>query len=1094
MMINGVKVSAVVDTGAWPSVLTQRMAKKLNIDRTGEQIRLKGLGRETGWRSVPAVLVVNDDKILVEFSIVKEFPYGVCLGLRDLLRLPSVRPVLLKLFEKHNFSWQDASFCGAVDVASGVDENLSDEELTTIGRKTLRATADASMSEEDFDKIWSVFLRHKGCWLRPRSGKYTGPPASVIPIGQPYKGQRRLLSPVLKEEVDRQIESQLKAGVIEPSKSAWASPIHMVQKKGGDWRMVVDYREVNKRIKSDTYPLPLIHEILQEASHFKYYIKLDLNWGFWNMPLEEDAKIVTAFVTHKGLFQFRVVPFGLKNSPSEFQRCTDSVFGHLYKRNCRVYIDDIVLFANSMCELLETLELVLAAAEDGGLYLKLQKSNISAKEIPLLGCRVGGYGYRADPARVEALQKAAAPSNKKELRSFLGTVNYLRDFVPNFSETTVPLRRLLKKGASWEWTSDLQSEFEWLLSNLSASVLLSAPRGKAPFVVLVDASDYAIGGCLMQLQEERLVILSFFSKSLSDAEKKWDTREKEAYALKWSLEKNKDLLRGHQVLIFTDHSSLQWAKDAPQSKIQRWMWYILQFDVSIYHIRGEQNLIADWVSRCNVYSNDHDDVINEVAVPLLAVLPLSGRVELPTVTQLENAIKEVDDKEKSRCVVGADGLLYSRAMKLFIPHQFRNNMTYWFHAGPSGIHRGINATLRQMRGYVWWPKLAESVRSFVQGCLLCSRNRSPKRSTSTMVLKRPTAFELVSLDFVGPREVDCINWQYIVTIDHCTRFIETQAVREKSSAVAIEILRDRWIPVFGAPKVVLCDNDSVFTSNEFTKFITEDVKAHLVHSSPYYPEGNSINESSHRVLEHGIKCFLQCPHVETFPEVLRKVTAGYNASYLSSIGDSPFALTFGKPPILPGWQSLSVDEPEHRRRALIAHGEAQRELEAFLTKPSETTPLSGGGAGQVKVGDFVIFPYGDYEKHQADIESTTSSKYTADWSFPSKVLKGGSKQLQVVEYGTGRLRKVAVAQCRKLPMSIPRGLKELNWEHIHHRLPKRWVLPLRNLDLPSAYSDLQSGQEVTQIATSDLNLQSLPSVSGPCSSKKRRIVTKQEEE
>lgn len=525
------------------------------------------------------------------------------------------------------------------------------------------------------------------------------------------------------------------------------------------------------------------------------------------------------------------------------------------------------------------------------------------------------------------------------------------------------------------------------------------------------------------------------------------------------------------------------------------MWYLAQFDLEIIHIKGENNYVADWLSRSAAYSSDHDTVIDEVAVPLVPALPVSSSVALPTVTELKEAIQQVSEKERSKCVVGADGLLYSRQMKLFIPHQFRNSVVYWLHAGPTGIHRGVNPTYRQLRRYMcymWWPGMFNHVCVFVKACLVCLRNRSPKRSTSSMVLRRPSVFKLVSIDFVGPREVQGVEWYYVVVIDHCSRFIQTCSVRLRSTDAAVAIIKEQWVPTFGAPKVLLADNGSEFTSTQFVKYVTEDLMAHLVHSSPYYPQGNSINESSHNVLEHGIKCWLQRPHIETFPEILRNVTFGYNASYHSSIGDSPFSLMFGKPPVLPGWQGLSSEESELSRKYLLRHGELHRHLEAFLPKDSELVGVDEKGSN-LKLNDFVVFPYGDYEKRQADSGSEMSPKYTPLWSLPSRVIRVGTKQVQVVEYGTGRLRKVPFAQCRKLPTDIPSGLKELNWTHIHHHLPKRWRAPIKSTDLPEIYRDLLGSSDYFTSRVLVETPQSSEVVSITPKAKKRRIPPNQEE-
>ncbi len=322
-------------------------------------------------------------------------------------------------------------------------------------------------------RLWSYFLKYADAWLRPHAAQYTGPAAHIEAIGPPVREKRRPLAPNLRTEVDRQIDSQLAGGVIEPSHSPWASPVHMVRKADGTWRMVIDYRQMNKQIRADTYPLPLISEILHDIAGHKYYITLDLNWGFWNLPLTPASRPMTAFITHRGLHQYRVLPFGMRNSPSEFQRMSDAVFGHLYDRNVRVYIDDIVIWSDELEEVLELLERVLQACVESGIYLKLAKSSVLHPETKVLGHIVSISGIRPDPKRIQGLISALPPQNKKQLMSFLGSCGYLHNFISDYSELTYPLRTLLRKRSHWTWLHEHQEAHDEILLRLAEAAMLS---------------------------------------------------------------------------------------------------------------------------------------------------------------------------------------------------------------------------------------------------------------------------------------------------------------------------------------------------------------------------------------------------------------------------------------------------------------------------------------------------------------------------------------------------------------------------------------------------------------------------------------------
>lgn len=359
----------------------------------------------------------------------------------------------------------------------------------------------------------------------------------------------------------------------------------------------------------------------------------------------------------------------------------------------------------------------------------------------------------------------------------------------------------------------------------------------------------------------------------------------------------------------------------------------------------------------------------------------------------------------------------------------------------------MNATRRKAKQYVWWPGLNKDVSNFVESCLPCARNRAPVRHTSTMVLSRPSIMELISLDFVGPRVIMGEAWYYLVVIDHCSRFLQAYPTKVADSKFVVESLKLQWLPIFAAPKVVLCDNGSAFTSNLFRQYITSGLMSHLIYSSPYYPRGNSINESCHRVLEHGIKCELQIGAADPFPDILAMVVLAYNSTYQAAIKEAPYALLFGMVPILPGFQSLSSATPEEQRRAVLEDQKIRRRISAALPDPTESQNL---GSREISHGDFVI-----YALSQAEIDarstSATSSKYLPRWSLPSKVIAVKDKQIKVVEYISGKDRLVPISECRILPTDIPDPLLRLNWEHITHRLPNRYKIDW-NANIPRNYS------------------------------------------
>ena len=302
------------------------------------------------------------------------------------------------------------------------------------------------------------------------------------------------------------------------------------------------------------------------------------------------------------------------------------------------------------------------------------------------------------------------------------------------------------------------------------------------------------------------------------------------------------------------------------------------------------------------------------------------------------------------------------------------------------------------------------------------------------------------MDFVGPRQRFSAAWHYLIIIDHASRFVSCVASPNQSATVVIQAFRHKWIPYFGVPKTLLCDNQSIFKSEEFTQFVGQEMYSHLVYSSPYYPLGNSINEASHKSIEHGLRARLLQDPLVPFPDALSAVTTAYNSAYQSAIKCSPFEFLFGKMMSIPGLQDLSfvVDEPLRIEARNIAR--AVQQLTPHLPPPSSASPSDSIG-----VGDNVIFPRSDYEQTMGS-PSELPDSYSTSWSLPCRVTSLHEGHVIVTEFATSRVRRVPRAVLRVLPADVPPSLAQLNWEHICHSLPRRWGVTFDESLLPSQYS------------------------------------------
>ena len=358
--LNDQQTKVIVDTGAAYSVMSHELAVVLGVAPDYQQPvkRFVGLGSAEGRLTQPVKVTLEGVERDVTFFAVEGFKLPPLLGMADLAKFDlhidtRRRRLYVAPLTVVATSCNQDRLCPVKrkqpDTTSGVDESKSDETLLEEAKQYFDKNT-PHLSPQRQTAIWNLWVKYSKCWLRPRAGKVNFIKAAFKVNGRPIKAKLRPLAPELKVELDKHLDSMLASGVIRPSKSAWGASPHFVKKQTGEWRMVLDYRPVNKVMESDAYPLPLIWENLQKAAHHRYYTTLDANWGFWNVPLEEESMQYTAIVTYRGTFEYTVIPFGIKNSPGEFQRAMNVLFESVTNKGVLVYVDDIVIFADTLEE------------------------------------------------------------------------------------------------------------------------------------------------------------------------------------------------------------------------------------------------------------------------------------------------------------------------------------------------------------------------------------------------------------------------------------------------------------------------------------------------------------------------------------------------------------------------------------------------------------------------------------------------------------------------------------------------------------------------------------------------------------------------
>lgn len=460
---------------------------------------------------------------------------------------------------------------------------------------------------------------------------------------QPFRLRSYRLSEDKRRAVYDQVKDMLAKGVVEPSTSEYSSPIVMVTKKNGDYRFCVDYRRLNSQTQDETSQLPVIHEVIKDLGQAKVFSTLDLKSGYWQVPLATNSKPLTSFSTPDGAaYQFCVMPFGLKNAPSTFQKLmTQEVLAGFINDFVQVYLDDIIIYSQNHKDHLVHLRRVMERLQQHDLKCGLEKCKFGKNNLAYLGYNITISGNEPQKGHLHEIQNFAVPKNKREVQRFLGLANWLREFVPNFATIATPITDLLGKNEKFQWKEPQQLAFHRLKEALSSPAPLGRPISSLPYVLQTDACEYGMGAVLYQLRDDGSQnIISYASARFSKTERKYHINEKECLAIVWAVKRFRAYLEDKKFTLRTDNRSLLWLQKTQElkAKLGRWALLLQNLSFDIEHIPGKENILPDYLSR-----NPINEEIPREALELEQLLytesPLTQRQETEVSVQvMENEI------------------------------------------------------------------------------------------------------------------------------------------------------------------------------------------------------------------------------------------------------------------------------------------------------------------------------------------------------------------------------------------------------------------------------------------------------------------------
>lgn len=740
-------------------------------------------------------------------------------------------------------------------------------------------------------------------------------------FGPPVCSRARRLHPAKLKAAKDEFTFMLEHGICRPSKSPWASPLHMVPKNNSDWRPTVDYRSLNCITRPDKYPLPNLQDFTQNLAGSKIFSKIDLVRAFNQIPVFEPDIEKTAVITPFGLFEFVYMPYGLCNSPQTFQRFIHEVlFGLDF---CFAYLDDVLVASKSEDEHLQHLRTVFERFSKFGLTLNVNKCVFGEPEVSFLGHLVDAVGCKPLPDKVDVILNYPKPQSIKDLQRFLGCVNFYRRFIPYAADLHAPLNDLLRgrkknDNSTINWTPSLDECFQKCKHAIVNVTHLAHPEPDCKLALFTDASDFAVAGALHKVTPEGYVPLSFFSKKLNNAQCKYSVFDKELLAIYLSIIHFRFMLEGHDFYVATDHKPLTFALAQGSEKCSprrlRHLEFISQFTNDIRYVQGSQNFVADALSR-----------IESIELPVK--IDFSNLVEQQ---QTDVELQELlDDPSKSSLKLKLINLpdflkpiycdISCTAVRIFIPKNLRRNV---FESVHNLAHVGTRATIRQITAKYIWPSVRKDLTEWCRTCLPCQKSKVHKHTISPLgTIPVPNErFQHIHLDLIGPLPL-AQNFKFCLTvIDRYTRWVEVVPLTDATAENVCRALIFNWISRFGAPARISCDQGGQFGSFAFIKLL-KSFGIEKVRTAAYNPKANGFVERLHRTLKASLMCYQNSAWLDALPLVL----LGLRTAIREEWNHTPAELVYGQSLRLPGElftkSQQDISQPEFIRKLQNAFSE-----------------------------------------------------------------------------------------------------------------------------------------------------------------------------
>lgn len=749
-------------------------------------------------------------------------------------------------------------------------------EVNNLSIDEVRKLREAELSPDDFkinhlpdsirERVKNMLLANAHAFSK--NYKTLGKCSKVVPRfnlthnfpiqAKPYK-----INQNIKEYAKKEIQELLEANIIQKSDSNYAFPVIFVRKKSNDnketkFRMAIDFRLLNEILESYPYPIPDIKEILQNISAKKYYTVLDLHSAFFQILVRPEDSYKLAFITENGRYSFLRLPFGTKLSTGVFANLINDTLGHFDKSEVSYFVDDVILAANSLEEMINLIDRVLKTLIENNLTIDPAKMQICLEEIEFLGFSVNEKGYSPSKKNLNKIQSLVRPKNKKAVKSLLGLANYFRSLIKNYSTIVDPLINLTKDNVKFTWDEKAEQAFKDIQTAILQNPTLRPPDYTKEFYLITDGSKVAISGILAQKIDGELLPIEFFGRKLREPEKKYHSLKFELLAVHESVMHFKHMLAGRRFQILTDSEALAKGLNIEkQSDIMaRWLEHLQEFDFSFGHIQGETNP-ADYISR-NINNLTIIELQNNLFAVNQAISDKNVKEQQLQDEKLNNIIEKIKNKKENKntkkYALNAKEILILKPGTdnkelLIAPENLKLEIIEEAHKP----HFAFKKTYDIIKTRFHWTGMYRDIKTYCNNCIPCNQTKQhPKIKVPIQkVIKDHEVGHAIHCDVIGLLPMSFKKNKFILTIiDSTSRFLEAVPLRNVEAQTILNVL-NKYFAAYGLPKQCTMDNAKYFRADVFKEYLkTLGIEPHF--ASAYHPVSNGIAEVANKVLKNSI--------------------------------------------------------------------------------------------------------------------------------------------------------------------------------------------------------------------------------------------------